>query len=309
MTNELKRFYYKKSRIQQLKGFCYTVQFGSATKASKHMGLSTTAVTLQIQALEEDLDIKLFKRVGNKFFITEEGKIFYDLAVIQVQGVDSLFEKFHARIKEKKRNTLIIASCNSALSFVLPKYVKKLTEEKEFKGIKISLYNMPGKEAFKKLIEGEVDFAFYPSHGDGKNIPVEIEEEKIFKSKFALFLSKSHPLAKKPKITKKDVEKYEYMMISDKHTFYNPGRSINFKQSQINFRNGSSITLMKLVKENIAIGTGNALWRKVNSNIVFRNIDHLLPSMFYSLFTLKNKQQKESVSYFINELRKDKKDV
>ncbi|MFC1659015.1 LysR family transcriptional regulator [Pseudomonadota bacterium] len=308
MTDQLTQFYYKKSRIQQLKGFCYTVQFGSVTKASEHMGLSTTAVTFQIQSLEEDLDIKLFERIGNRLVITKKGRAFYNLAIVQLQGIDSLFKIFHSGINKKNKNTLIIASGDDALTFILPKYVKKLTEQQQFKDIQIDVCNISRKEAFKRLIADEVDIAFYSSRKDSRNIPVEIKEEKIFKLKFALFLNKSHPLAKKSKITKEDVEKYE-CLLADKFTFYNPAESVSFKKSKIHFENGSSHIIMGFVKENVQMSGGNEVYKDAFSNIIFKNINHLLPEMFYSLFTLKNKKQKENVTYFINELRKDKEDV
>ncbi|MFC1659176.1 LysR family transcriptional regulator [Pseudomonadota bacterium] len=309
MTNKLKQFYYKKSRIQQLKGFCYTVQFGSIAKASEYMGLSATAVALQIQALEGDLNVKLFERTANRLVITKEGRTFYNLAILPLQGFDSLFETFHAQINEENRNTLSITGSYSSISCILPKYIKKLTEQKAFEYVQIGLYNTDNREeAFNKLIKGDTDIAFYQSHGDGKNIPVEIEEERIFKSRFALFLNKTHPLAKRAKITKEDVEKYECLMI-DKFTFYDPVQSVNFKKSRIHLGNGNSHIIMELVKKNVEMGAGNEVYKNVGSNVVFKNIDHLLPKMFYSLFTLKNKQQKESASYLINELRKDKKGV
>ncbi|MFC1659411.1 LysR family transcriptional regulator [Pseudomonadota bacterium] len=277
----------------------------SVTKASQHMGLGTTAVTLQIQTLEKDLKVKLFDRIGNRLFITKEGKAFYDLAIVQLQGVDSLFETFHAQINEKNKNTLVIASCNSALSCILPKYIKKLTEQKRFENIELNLCNIPGEEALKRLIAGDVDFAFYPLQENIRKIPIEIKQEKIFKAKFALFLNKSHPLAKKSQITKKDIKK----RVVDQYTSYNPIENVHLKKSKIHFENGNSNIVMGLVRKNVEMGAGSEIWKSTNSGIVFKNIDHLLPETFYSLFTLKNKQQKESATYFMNELRKDKEDV
>ena len=57
-----KQFYYKKNRLQQLRGFCYAAQMGSMLKCANKMGLTQGAITLQIQSLERDLGIKLFER-------------------------------------------------------------------------------------------------------------------------------------------------------------------------------------------------------------------------------------------------------
>ena len=72
-----KQFYYKRNRIQQLKGFYYTVQTGSVSNAARKMGLSQSAITLQIQSLERDLKTKLFEREGKKITITKAGKLFF----------------------------------------------------------------------------------------------------------------------------------------------------------------------------------------------------------------------------------------
>ena len=73
-----KQFYYKHNRLQQLKGFYYTVQAGSSiSKAAAKMGLTQSTVSLQIQSLERDLNVKLFERTGKRMKITESGKILF----------------------------------------------------------------------------------------------------------------------------------------------------------------------------------------------------------------------------------------
>ena len=73
----LKQFYYKRNRIQQLKGFYYTVQTKSISKAAKKMGLTQAAVTLQIQSLERDLGVQLFIREKQKITLTAAAKTLY----------------------------------------------------------------------------------------------------------------------------------------------------------------------------------------------------------------------------------------
>ena len=37
MTHDKKQFYYKRNRLQQLRGFCYTAQSGSVSLAAERM--------------------------------------------------------------------------------------------------------------------------------------------------------------------------------------------------------------------------------------------------------------------------------
>ena len=48
-----KNFYYKKDRLNQLRGFCAVVQSGSVNKAAKIVGVEPTAVSKQVKALED----------------------------------------------------------------------------------------------------------------------------------------------------------------------------------------------------------------------------------------------------------------
>ena len=56
--------YYKQNRLKQLRAFCHTARNGSITKAAQRLFISQPAVSLQIQALERELDCTLFERRG-----------------------------------------------------------------------------------------------------------------------------------------------------------------------------------------------------------------------------------------------------
>lgn len=305
-----KRFYYKKSRLNQLRGFCATVQEGcSARKAAFRLGLEPTTVTIQIRSLEEDLGIKLFTRTANhRLRITEEGQAFYEMAISRLQSMDDLFESFHRDSKEKNQKTLKIAGYYSALSHILPKYIRILCEQKQFEDLKIKLCNINVKEAFDRLIKNKVDFAFYPFIENNQSTPIEIAKKNIFRLKNAVYVHKNHPLASKSKLTKNDIANHKFL-VRDQYKFNDPRRVMNFKPSNIEFENSDNHIIFGLVKENLAIGGGSDIYSKegnfINREIIFKNVDHLFPDMFYSMYTLKNKKPKDSVQFIFNEMEKD----
>ena len=304
---KLEDFLYKSNIIQPLKGFCNTVQEGSINKASQKMGLTQSTVTRQILALERELGIQLFDRSGKCAVPTEEGRKFYEMAIIQLQGMESLFRGFHKKLQEDKKNKLIIASHYTSLSFILPKYIKILMNNEDFKDLEIKLCNISKEEAFERLKEDKIDFAFYPAM-ESNHTPIEIKKERIFDFKTAIFINKKHPLAKIKTITRKDLEKYEYLLI-DKYTFYDPKKIVNFKQSRITFEKGNSYIVLGLVKENIAVGGGSEIFLKkdtfISKDIIIKNVDNLFPKLSFSLFTLKNKKSKKSALFFFDKLRQD----
>ncbi len=63
-----------------LRYFWTVAHEGSLTRAARHMNLSQSALSVQIQKLEHQMGHALFERVGRKLVLTEAGKIALDYA-------------------------------------------------------------------------------------------------------------------------------------------------------------------------------------------------------------------------------------
>ncbi len=61
--------------FQQLLTFLQVLQSGSVSAAARSLFVGQPAVSMQIKALEEDLGVKLFDRVGKKMVLTSAGEI------------------------------------------------------------------------------------------------------------------------------------------------------------------------------------------------------------------------------------------
>ena len=57
--------------FRQLKTFVTAAQMESFSRAAQELGYSQSAVTVQIRLLEEELGVKLFDRLGKRFFEAE----------------------------------------------------------------------------------------------------------------------------------------------------------------------------------------------------------------------------------------------
>lgn len=64
----------------KLKTFHAAAEAGSLTGAAESLGLSQSAVSRQITALESDLDIKLFHRHARGLLLTEPGRLLFEAA-------------------------------------------------------------------------------------------------------------------------------------------------------------------------------------------------------------------------------------
>jgi DNA-binding transcriptional LysR family regulator len=302
-----KQFYYKTNRLQQLKGFYYTVQTGSISKAAEKMSLTQSAVTLQIQSLERDLGIELFKRNKKRISVTKEGEMLYSDAVPYIQGIDNLFEKFLNYKKQQKSNTIRLAANHVSISYILPKYIKKFKDANRRVNFKIK--NLAKDDAIRRLIDDEVDIFIYPVRQD--EIPPELEFVPIVTYQPILLVRKDHLLAKKQNITLSDVKKYELVRIDPKFITLPAFEEIiksHGLETSIEFEMSDWEILKRFVNANIgvAIISNIVLEGEKNSNLTGRVLTNYFPEMVYGILFKKGKSFNGPLKDFVKMLQTEK---
>jgi DNA-binding transcriptional LysR family regulator len=290
-----------------LKGFYYAVQTGSISGSAKKMGLSQAAITLQIQSLERDLDMKVFKRDGQKIKLTEAGKNLYAQAIYYIQGIDDMFESFIKFTKDKKLNVIDIATNHAGISYILPKYIKKLKESHS--AVKFKIRNLSKSECIERLIADEIDMFIYPMNSD--EIPSEFEFFPIVKYQPILLTRKDHPLAKKKNIKLSDVAKYELVRI-DQKLITLPAFEELLKahkiRSTIEFEMSDWEILKKFVKADIGIAmiSNIVLEGENDSDLVGRVLTDYFPEMTYGILVKKGRKLEGLLKNFVNLLMTEK---
>lgn len=287
----MKQIYYKRNRIQQLKGFCNTVQIGSISGAAKKMGLTQAAVTLQIQSLERDVGMKVFKREGQKMKLTKAGKDLYSQAIYYIQGIDNLFESFVKNTKDKKLSTIDLASNHAGISYILPKYIKKF--KNTHSNVKFKIRNLSKKECISRLLNDEIDMFIYPMTRD--EIPSEFEFFPVVKYQPILLTRKDHPLAKKKKITLPDISKHEIVRIDPElitlPAFEELLKAHNIR-STIEFEMSDWEILKKFVKADIGIAmiSNIVLEGESDPHLASKVLTDYFPEMNYGILIKKGKK-------------------
>ncbi|MDZ4860895.1 MAG: LysR family transcriptional regulator [Candidatus Hydrogenedentes bacterium] len=197
---------YKQNRLQQLRGFCFAAHAGSVTKAAEKLHLSQPSVSLQIQALEREIGVKLFERRGPRIELTPDGVLLLELARPLVEGIDSIHEEFHTRRESVDRGRVDIAAGGSTILYVLPRFVEEFV--KGHPNIELKIHNVTGRAGLELLREGEVDFCVGPM----LDTPDDIAFQPIVSYEPLLITCLGHPLAKRKRITLRDISKYPLIL-------------------------------------------------------------------------------------------------
>ncbi len=284
------QFYYKKNRLQQLKGFYHTAQCNSFSKAAEKMGLTQSTITLQLQSLERDLGIKLLDRNAKKVELTKEGKMFYSYAVPYIQGMDNLFENFKEDLKKFDSAIVDIAANHVSISYILPRYIKKFKDIHS--DVRFKIRNLAKEDAIKKLINDEVDMFLYPMPQNG--IPAECDFIPLAEYHPILLVKKNHPLATKKSITLADISPYELVRIDPKFivlpAFEEAVRLYKFKVT-MELEVFDWEILKKFVRADIGIAiiSDMALEDGWEKEFVIRDLTNYFPKMMYGILVKKRK--------------------
>lgn len=301
------QFHYKNNRFQQLRGFCYTVQGGSMSKAAEKMRLSQGAVSLQIKSLERDLGVQLFKRDKNKATLTKEGRMFYVHSVPHIYGTDEMFEDFISNLKNEKSKTVNIAANSVSICHILPKYIKKF--ETKFPGTKFEIRNITKDDAVERLLNNKVDMMLYSMKLN--EIPAELEFIPLVEYQPILLTRKNHPLAKKKKVTMSDIKNYKLLRLDRKFVtipnFDEVAKHYDLK-TKIEFEMANYEILKKFVREDIGIAILSSICLEGDESEEFasKSLSDYFPKILYGILIKKGKSPHDLLRDFIKMMMNEK---
>jgi DNA-binding transcriptional LysR family regulator len=197
-----RRQYYRQSRLKQLRAFCATARLGSMSRAAEALTLSQPSVSLQVRALEDEMDTILFERRGPKIDLTPEGQTLYEIASPLIQGLDKLPEEFASRRGLVEGGQLDIAAGESTILYLLPDFVARFSAA--FPGVRVRLHNVTGRDGLALLRADKVDMAV----GSMVQVDDDVRYQPLFTYDTKLIVPLGHPLSALSSATLEDVADY-----------------------------------------------------------------------------------------------------
>lgn len=241
--------YYKQNHLKKLRAFCQTAKLGSMTKAAESLFASQPTISLQIHALEEEMDTRLFERSGPKLTLTTEGSILYDLCLPHVQGIERLKETFDAHCGNLTSGDLNIAAGESTILYILPTPVRLFTDQ--YSSIKLRLSNVTGRDGMELLRNDKVDFAV----GSMLEVPDDLIYDPIVTYNPVIITPLDHPLSRIEKVTIKDIGKYG-LILPPRHLSTWHIVKMVFAQHNVNFKITLEAGGWEVIKRYVSLGQG-----------------------------------------------------
>lgn len=148
--------------LRHLRTFLALARLENFSRAGDEIGLSQSAVSRQIRALEDVLGLRLFERIGKRAVLTSGGKVLrthLDAIIREAETLPRLLGDLSEGVQGELRIGACITAANALLPPVLGLYRRKYP--------KVELALQPGSSShiLESLRRGELDIAFVASDG------------------------------------------------------------------------------------------------------------------------------------------------
>ena len=188
----------------KLKVFCTVAETKSFSKTSEIIHLTQPAVSLQIQALEEKYETKLFDRSSSTVTLTPAGETLYKYAK-EILSLYASAEKAIGKQTGLVKGSLTIGAGSNIGNYLLPSVITDFKRAHP----KIKIYLIVGntKKVIELLNSGNIDIGLVEGDVARQRIAV----KKLLSDELLLIVSPNHAWAKKKEIPLSDVVKEPFI--------------------------------------------------------------------------------------------------
>lgn len=298
------RFYYKGSRLKQLRAFCMIVKLGTLSRAAEALFLSQPSISLQLRALEAELGVALIERRRRRVAPTREGQTLYELALPVVEGLESLDRRFHARCKGLAGGELRIAAGATTGQYLLPPWIAAFRNRHP--DVHVQVRSGVGSEGIAQLRADQVELAI----GSLIDVPQDLAYEVLHSFDPILIMAPDHPLAHKAELRLEDLSAFGLILPPQRQTTFQLVDLV-FQQRKVPFHVALEVGGWEVIKRHVAQGLGISVVPGLcmqdddGVRLLARNVRALFPRRSYGVIMRKGRFLSTEARAFLDSLRPD----
>lgn len=199
--------------IRQCAYFLAVAETGGITAAARKLNISQPAVAQAIDKLEETTGLLLFERLHAKgMVLTSQGDAFLNYASELLASSEKLETAAH-EIAQGHEGTIRLGCFQSLAPFYLSTIFQQYRNE--YPAITLEVAEKLQGDLIEELNSNHLDFAIMYDLGIDAN---EIDYQILQRIKPYLIVSKTHPLAKRSKVSIREIAEEKYVLFDAAHS-------------------------------------------------------------------------------------------
>jgi len=188
----------------KLKVFCTVAETRSFSKTSEIIHLTQPAVSLQVQALEEKYETKLFDRSSSTVTLTPAGETLYKYAK-EILALYASADKAIGKQTGLVKGSIAVGAGSNIGNYVLPSLITEF--RRVHSKIKIYLHVSNTKRVVELLNAGNVDIGLV----EGDVVRQKMVVKKLLSDELLIIVPPHHAWAKKKEVSVSDIVKEPFI--------------------------------------------------------------------------------------------------
>ncbi|AVR44253.1 LysR family transcriptional regulator [Christiangramia fulva] len=189
----------------RLKVFNTVARRLSFTKAAEELHITQPAVTKHIKELENQFDLALFDRRGNKVQLSPAGEVLLKHTE-EIKEIYRQIEFDLNQLNQTFKGILHIGSSTSITQYILPPLLARF--HKVHQEVKVELLSGNSEQIEQALLDKKIEVGVI----EGKSKRREIHYTPFLKDEIVMVCSSKNPLAKKDEIMPEDLKKIPLLL-------------------------------------------------------------------------------------------------
>ncbi len=236
--------------LTQLEYLIAIERYGSFSLAAEKCYVTQPTLSMQIQKLEEELDIIIFRRDKQPIVPTEIGRKIIEQAKIILKEKEKLQIILQIE-KGEFIGSLKVAIIPTISSYLLPMFISNFI--KKYPDVKLIIDEVTTDEVITGLEKSYFDIGIIALRSKTENLI----SETLYYEPFIAFLPPDHKLMKKKKLCQDDLSVNDFLILKEGHCLREQTLTVCKstekewieKSNKIVFESGNLETLIKLVDQ------------------------------------------------------------
>lgn len=283
--------------IRHLKIFIAVVDYGSMSAAASKLYISQPTVSQAIAELEHHYSIRLFERLSQKLYITDDGQKLLSFA----RHITDSFDNMEiAMYNERKASRIRIGCSVSVGTYLINNIINDFEKNAQGYEINVMINNTSAIE--EMVLKSEVDLGFV----EGITESDELVLSPFCVDSLVLVCGKNHRLAQKRKISFTELEG-ENFISREKGSYERNQLEMLIRDKGIRIKRSWSSTNTESIKNAVICGRGLAVMPSMliknecqNGDLITLNIDGLPIKRNINMIYHKNKFITEGLRLMMN---------
>ena len=191
--------------LEQLRIFVAVAERTHMTRAAESLGLTQSAVSAAVAALEARHNVRLFDRVGRGLALTEAGRLFLAEATSVLLRARAA-EQALMDLAGLRRGVLSLAASQTLSGYWLPGRLATFAEQHP--GLSLRMFAGNTAEVAQAVVDGRSELGFV----EGVVDDVALLRRQIGRDHIALYVSLGHPLSEIPSLEPEDILRARWVL-------------------------------------------------------------------------------------------------